>query len=1463
MLNKIIDFSIRNKLVVGLLTLALILWGAYNFVQLPIDAVPDITNNQVQVITISPSLAPQEVEQFITFPVEVVMANIQDVTEIRSISRFGLSVVTIVFKDNVDILKARQRVSEQIKMAEGQIPANYGRPEMMPITTGLGEIYQYVVEARPGYEKVYSLYDLRTIQDWIVKRQLAGIPGIVDISTFGGWLKQYEVAVSPRKLVGMNITIPEIFEALEKNNQNSGGSYIEKRQNAYYIRTEGIVKSIADIEKIMVKKIRGIPVTIGDIATVKIGYAPRFGAMTKDGKGEAAGGITLMLKGDNSSKVIARVKERMAKIEKMLPPGLEIRPYLDRSEMIRKTINTVTMNLIEGGLIVIFVLVLLLGNFRSGLVVASVIPLSMLFAISMMNLFGVSANLMSLGAIDFGLIVDGSVIVVEGIIHHLHKRFNLRKLSQDEMDRTVSESSSRVGKAAVFGVLIILIVYVPIFAFTGIEGKMFKPMAQTVSFALIGALILSFTYVPMIASIFLKKEVRVKENFSDKLMNYMHRAHDVALDAALKIPLMVIGLALLVVIISFWVFTRMGGEFLPTLEEGDLACQMTLTPGTSLSQSIATTTKVEEILLKRFPEVNHVVSKIGSAEIPTDPMAIEDADIMITMKPQKEWTSARSREEMVERMKEALDVLPGVTFDFSQPIQLRFNELMTGVKSDVAVKIFGEDLDLLYTKATKAASMISKIKGAGDVKVEQIVGLPQLVVRFNRDRIARYGLTISEVNNIVRTAFAGQTAGLVFEGEKRFDLVVRLDEEYRKNIEALMSLRINKPDEDLILLSQVADIEVVSGPMQISREETRRRITIGINVRNRDVESFIAEVNTLLEKELPLPPGYSISYGGQFENLESAKKTSSIAVPVALAAIFILLFFAFGSIKQSVMIFTAIPLAAVGGIWALLMRGMPFSISAGVGFIALFGIAVLNGIVLISHYNYLEKEGMTDILKRVRQGTSDRLRPVVMTSLVAAMGFLPMAISTAAGAEVQKPLATVVIGGILTSSFLTLVVLPVLYLTFNAGVGGFILSMIRKRRVLPSKIASSGQPKPPLPPAAILLIGLFVAVPLCMKGQENVKPLVLTMDEAVQMAHRNSTEAKTFELQKQAEKRLIKSAFNLNSPTLSLETGQINSSLNDYKLLISQNFEFPVVYAQQVSAQKARSMATANLVDWKKQELTAGVRSAYLNWWIASAKIRLLKSQDSLFRVFSDAVKRQLSVGDADRLSMVMAETRLARIENQLRQLQADRDVFGNNLMVMIHSESPVELPTYPPDRLAVLPPDSFATEVTPLAGYLNQEVRYTQASLRAESWKLAPSFSIGWFTQSLNEVKPFTGWQYGISLPVWLWAPVGRIQSAKLNRDIAVNEKENTLHHLSAKYYQLRREYAAATEKLDWYGIKGAGQANIILETGNRSYQTGEIGLFEYIFMISEAFDLQIEYFEALNAHNQLVVQINQILGR
>nr|WP_293836257.1 CusA/CzcA family heavy metal efflux RND transporter [uncultured Arsenicibacter sp.] len=1022
MLQQIIQFSIRRKLAVVLGVLALIAWGGYAFTQLPIDAVPDITNNQVQVITQTPSLAAQEVEQFITFPLEATLRNVPGVIEIRSISRFGLSVITVVFDDETPTYLARQLVSEQLKTAEKDLLA--GSPQMAPITTGLGEIYQYVVRPKAGFEGRYSPTDLRTIQDWIVKRQLAGVSGVVEVSSLGGYQKEYEVSIDPERLRAMNTTLTEVLSALADNNANTGGSYIEKGPEAYFIRGEGTVQQPGDIEQIVVKTLGPTPVLVRDVATVQMGHAVRYGAMTRNGQGEVVGGIVLMLKGASSEKTIAGVKERIAQIQKSLPPGIVIEPFLDRKVLIDKAIRTVSHNLLEGGIIVMSVLLLLLGNWRAGLVVASVIPLCMLFALGMMHVFGVSANLMSLGAIDFGLLVDGAVIIVESMIFQIvHTTLSRHK----SMDDIALDSASRLMRSALFGQLIILIVYVPILSLTGIEGKMFRPMALTVGFAIIGAMLLCLTYVPMMAATLLRKDIQEEGTLADRIMKALQRVYTPLLEGALRARKAVLAGSVLLLAGAIWLFTTMGGEFIPNLDEGDIAISLTLKPGSSLSQSVETTRRVETILKNGFPEVVQVISKIGTAEIPTDPMPIEAADIMVVLKEPSEWTTAHTKAELIDKMRRAVSVLPGLNLEFTQPIQLRFNELMTGVKSDVAIKIYGENLDTLFARANQAANRLKSIQGVGDLKVEQIVGLPQMLVSYNRARLAQYGVSVASLNRILKTAFAGETAGAVFEGERRFDLVVRLDSAYRKDIDNIRQLYVDVAGGQQVPLAELANIRYQYAPMQVSRDNAQRRITIGVNVRGRDVESLVNEMKTVLDKDLPLPPGYRYTYGGQFENLVKAKARLGIAVPLALLLIGLLLFFTFNSVSQALMIFTAIPLSAIGGIAALWVRQMPFSISAGVGFIALFGIAVLNGIVLISYFNELEAEGISNVPDRVRQGTSVRFRPVVMTAAVASLGFLPMAISSSAGAEVQKPLATVVIGGLVSATLLTLVVLPVLY----------------------------------------------------------------------------------------------------------------------------------------------------------------------------------------------------------------------------------------------------------------------------------------------------------------------------------------------------------------------------------------------------------------------------------------------------
>lgn len=1033
MLDKIIHYSIHNKLIIGLFTVALMVWGGYSLTRLPIDAVPDITNNQVQVLTVAPSQAALDIERQVTFPVEQTMASIPNIKEIRSFSRFGLSVVTIVFHDNVDVYWARQQVSERLTLAAGQIPPGVGIPELGPITTGLGEIYQYIVRPVKGFEDKFDAMALRTIQDWIVRRQLLGTPGVADVASFGGFLKQYEIALNPDKLRSYNLSIADIFTALEKNNQNTGGAYIDKNPNAWFIRSEGLIKSVDDIGKIVVKNTdNGIPVLIRNVADVRFGFANRYGAMTYNTDGEVVGAIVLMLKGENSNAVVNRVKQRMEQIKKNLPEGVTVEAFLDRSSLVSRAVGTVEKNLIEGALIVIVVLVLFLGNLRAGLIVASVIPLAMLFAISLMHVFGVSGNLMSLGAIDFGLIVDGAVIIVEATLHHLGLRTVSGKLTQNEMDAEVYESASKIRNSAAFGEIIILIVYLPILALVGIEGKMFKPMAQTVSFAILGAFILSLTYVPMMSALFLSKNTVHKKNYSDRMMDFFHRLYEPILRKALNRRFVVVATAIVLFAVSLVFFLRMGGEFLPTLEEGDFAVETRALTGSSLNYTIDVGKEAANILMREFPdEVREVVGKIGSSEIPTDPMPIEACDLMVLLKPKAEWKKAHSREELAEKMGVALSDIPGVTFGFQQPIQMRFNELMTGVRQDVAVKIFGEDLEVLADLSDQVARIASTVKGARDLYVEQVTGLPQIVATINRDETAKYGLNIFDINQAINTAFAGQSAGLVYEGEKRFDLVVRLGMQSRQNIEDVRNLFITSPSGNQIPLKQLADVEFKVGPNQIQREDAKRRIIVGFNVRGRDVASIVKELQQRIEKEIKFPPGYYPTYGGQFENLKEAQARLSVAVPVALLLIFLLLFFTFHSLKEAALIFTAIPMAAIGGVFALLLRGMPFSISAGVGFIALFGVAVLNGIVLIAEFNRLKKEGITDLKEIVLKGTSVRLRPVLMTAAVASLGFLPMALATSAGAEVQKPLATVVIGGLVTSTLLTLVVLPCLFIYFE------------------------------------------------------------------------------------------------------------------------------------------------------------------------------------------------------------------------------------------------------------------------------------------------------------------------------------------------------------------------------------------------------------------------------------------------
>lgn len=1061
MFQKLITYSIRHKLVIGVLSIALAIWGVWSLMHLPFDSTPDITDNQVQVITQAPSLGAQEVEQYVTTPVEMALANIPRIQERRSISRSGLSVITLVFDDAADIYWARSQVSQVVEQLEKELPKNT-ETEMGPIATGLGEIYHYTIRAKEGYEHKYSLTQLRTMQDWIVRKQLSGTPGVAEVSGWGGYVKQYEVAINTDQLNASGVSVSEVFGALQRNNANTGGSYIEQNSNQYYIRGIGVVKNLEDVANITVKTVDGTPVKVGDVAKVQLGHATRFGAVTRNGEGEVVAGIAIMLKGENFQEVIENVKERICQIQKSLPEGVVIEPFIDRTNLVDRVEGTIARNLIEGGLIVIFVLVIFLGNWRAGLVVASVIPLSMLFAFGMMKTFGIDGNLMSLGAIDFGMIVDSAVIIVEAVVTHINTgHFSQPEvraaylaqcqnggaatpfaLTQKQMDEEVHFSASRIRQSAAFGEIIIMIVYIPLMTLVGIEGKMFRPMALTVFFAILGAFILSLTYVPMASSLMLSRKVHTRKTFSDRVIEKLQAWYRPVLDWVLARNKDVITGAVALFCISVVGFKYLGGEFIPSLEEGDFAVEMSMSQGTSLSQMVESCTKAEKLLKKEYPEIKQVVSRIGSAEIPTDPMPVERADIMIALKPKAEWTSAKTTPELMEKMEETLSAIPGLEAEISQPIQMRNNELLTGIKQDVAIKIFGDDLDVLTQQAGKVKKMIEDVPGVSGIFVEEVAGLPQIQVKYNHEKMAAYGVSVDDISEILETTFAGAVAGSLYEGDKKFDIVLRMDPSQR-NVETLEQLSIPLKDGTDIPLSQVADIDYSPAPAQVSHEDGARRIYVGFNVKGRDVQSTVEDIQEILDEKLKLPDGYYYNYGGEFENLQSATNRLMVVIPIALVIILLLLYATVKNVRESLFVFSAIPLAAIGGVWALWLRGMPFSISAGVGFIALFGVAVLNGIVLIGQMNQMQREektadklsasiGVTELIHhRIIESCMVRLRPVLMTALVASMGFLPMALSQGDGAEVQRPLATVVIGGLITSTLLTLLVLPAIYKTFT------------------------------------------------------------------------------------------------------------------------------------------------------------------------------------------------------------------------------------------------------------------------------------------------------------------------------------------------------------------------------------------------------------------------------------------------
>lgn len=1433
MINKIINFSVNNKLITGVLLTIFVLFGIYSFTQLSVDALPDVTNNQVQVVTNTPNLATQEVEQFITYPLETEFKSLSDMVELRSTSRSGLSVITIVFKDNVPVNIARQRVDEKIKTATENIPKQYGTPELLPPTTGLGEIFQYVLVPQKGYEEKYNLSELRTIQDWIVRRQLLGTVGVVDVSSFGGKLKQYEVSVKPERLSANNLTLIDVFDALQNNNENTGGSYIDKGPNIYFIRGEGLIQNLEDINNIVVKNNTGVPILIKDIAEVKFGFAPRYGAMTRNGKGETVGGVVLMQKGENAVRVIERVKEKMKSIEKSLPKGVKIDVFVDRTKLIEKTVSTVSTNLLEGALIVILVLVLFLGSLRAGLIVASVIPLAMLFAIIIMNMFGLSANLMSMGALDFGLIVDGAVIVVEATLHIFSKHYKSNVLSQNQMDKEVIKSSSKIMSSAIFGQIIILIVYIPLFVLSGVEGKMFMPMAQTVSFAIIGALILSLTYVPWASSLFLSKRVSDKPNFTDRFMNKLNNLYQPYLVKALERKFAVIGAAILLFIASLFIFNSLGGEFIPELDEGDFAMNYTIRQGSSLPQSIEVGTQLEKLALT-FPEVKEVVTKIGTSEIPTDPMPIESADIIMVLKDKKQWTTAFNKEDLAEKMNEKMSAIPGCNLSFEQPIQMRFNELIAGVKSDIAIKIFGDDLDKLFSEANKTVPIISKIEGLTDIKVEQVTGMPQLVIKYNRNKIAQYGLNIADVNRILNTAYAGGTTGVVYEGERKFDLVVRIPKNENTDIDALKALLIPTPNGNQIPLNEVAEITFKTAPSQISRDEGQRRIVIEANVRGRDVESVVLEIQKELDAKLKLPEGYFIAYGGQFQNLQEAKGRLQLAVPVALLLIFFLLFLSFRSLKEATIIFSAIPLASIGGIIALWVRGMNFSISAGVGFIALFGVAVLNGIVLISYYNQLKEEGEDNLLKRIYKGSSARLRPILATATVASLGFLPMALSTSAGAEVQKPLATVVIGGLLTSTLLTLFVLPVLY---------YLVMTPKKIKVNP-KIAT--------------IVVLFFS---CFSFNANAQTQTFTLQNALDLATKNYPTLQQASLQTEQQQALTKTATILDPFNINSNLGQINSKLFDYNIGVAQGFK--------LSNKADRNLLNQNVAVAKsyeavtKNDLIKNVSNAYFNWLYNVQQYNLLLETDNIFADYEKYADKKFQVGETSKLEKINASLQRKELKMQLAEANSQVVFFLTELQKWTRNNEPYQAPTKYEALPEINVSDSTLVKNHPVLQFLQQQIIAKELAIKSEKAKANPSFNLGVNTQSLDKVNPFYYGSLGINIPLFRNGIKAKTQVAKLETEIAKMELDKSQQELVTLYLQqfhLQKQYF---DQINFYKTEGLAMAETIVNSAQRLYKSGDIGYIEYTQNLKDANKIKTDYLTAMNNYNQTIINIQYLLNK
>jgi cobalt-zinc-cadmium resistance protein CzcA len=1441
MLSKIIQFSIKNKLVILLGLFALVIGGVYSISKLPIDAVPDITNNQVLIITSVPSAGAPDVERLITVPIEQATRNIPGMIEQRSFSRFGLSLVTLVFNDDIDVYWARQQVSERLITVKSQMPEGMGIPELGPLTTGLGEIYQYVVRPKKGYEGKYSLTELRTMQDWIVRKQLLGTPGVADVSSFGGAVKQFEVSVNPELLKQYDLSVNDIYTALNDNNQNTGGAYIEHGPNVLFIRTEGMVDSMDQISSIPVKTLsNGMPLLIRDVAEVKLGEATKFGATAYNADGEVAGAVVMMLKGENSKQVIKDIKTKIATIQETMPEGVVIEPFLDRTKMVDNAIGTVAKNLLEGALIVIFILILFLGNLRAGLVVASVIPLSMLFAFILMHLFGVSGNLMSLGALDFGLLVDGAVIIVEAVLHQLYhssKKEGHNQLDKAEMNTIVGQVSNKMMGAAAFGQIIILIVYLPILSLSGIEGKMFKPMAQTVSFALIGAFILSITYVPMMSAWVLNRNRVQKETWTDKFMQKLEAFYEPLLMKALKIPKQIVGLTIVLFIGALFLLNSLGGEFIPKLEEGDFAVETRVLSGASINTTLDATQKASKLLIDRFPEVEKIVTKIGAGEIPTDPMTMDASDLIIILKDKKDWVSAKTFDELADTMGKVMSQVPGITSGFQYPVQMRFNELMTGSRQDVSCKIFGENLDSLAKYAALMGNLINDVEGAKDLYTETVTGISQVVVHFNRTAIANYGANIKEVNQVIQSAYAGGIAGKVFEGDRRFDLVVRLNTSQKKDWQQIKNLMVTVGNGKQVPLYELAEVKIEEGPYQIQREDAARRIVVGFNVRGKDVKTVVTEVQEKVKKSIQFPPGYYVVYGGQFENLEHAVSRLQIAVPVALLLILVMLFFAFKNIKHCLLIFSAIPFSAIGGVFALWIRDMPFSISAGVGFIALFGVAVLNGIVLLTEMNKLAMEPSKTIFDIIATATKTRLRPILITAAVASLGFIPMAISSGAGAEVQKPLATVVIGGLLSATLLTLFVLPIFYQLFE------------KKRLGQSTMA-----------IILCMIGLnatgLQAQPLTVK-----RPLAKVIEQAKLV----SPTLKTTVAQQAYYNVLTKSSFDPAKLSLRGELGNVNSSLNDSKYAAEQVFDLPQVYQAQKKLYQSISETYDYQIVLDQNYIQHAVEQLYIQLQFQVAKGGLLSQLDTIYLKQLAAVDARFKAGQDNGLEQINMQNWVSVHQQLMIKHQNEQHGLQKQLAILLQDSTmilPEEVLNFEPKLM-----DTSVGAAHPLNLFWKQKLQSAIAETNIAKSKVLPQVAMGYTNQSFrmtpNDQNRYNSVNLGLNVPLFRSGLKQKVKASQANETVVANEKEKASIDLEMQIQKAWNQYQQTVDLYQHFQKSLLPNANKIAMIANLSFKEGQISYIEWSNSMTQVQSIKMQALETLELFNLNQSTLNYLLSK